>query len=104
MIDSLERERRSRMPSLETIPDFFAIYGEPCNNCELYSDGCLCEKGHRQHRVSISLGHIPELTCRKRGGCPDWIMLTSKTDAWWGEDPLYRCSGDYGGSKTSLLG
>jgi len=94
----------SKMAKLDNVEGFFIIYGEPCNNCELYEDGVLCGKGHRQHRVSIAMGHISELVCRKKGGCQDWTLLTSKTDAWWGEEPLYRCSGDYGGSKTSILG
>jgi hypothetical protein len=91
-------------PHVTDIPVFFKIYGEPCNNCERYTDGCFCENGHRQRTCAIRLGHIPELTYRRQGGCPDWVRLTSKTDAWWGEEPPYRCSGDYGGSKTSILG
>lgn len=91
-------------PPVASVSAFFEIYGEPCNNCELYTDGCICEKGHRQRTVAVSTGHIPALTFRRRGGCPDWVILTSKTDAWWGEDPLYPHSGDYGGSKTNVLG
>jgi hypothetical protein len=93
-----------RPEPVESVPEFFAIYREPCNNCELYTDGVLCAKSHRQQQVGVATGHIPELTFRRRGGCPDWMILTSKTDAWWGEDPLYPCSGDYGGSKTNILG
>lgn len=89
---------------IESVQEFFKIYGEPCNNCELYTDGVLCERGHHQKSVGIATGHIPKLTYRRKGGCPDHVLLTTKTDAWWGEDPIRPFSGDYGGSKTNILG
>ncbi len=89
--------------AFESVQDFFNTYGEPCNNCELFTGGSLCENDHRQRKVSISTGHIAELTCCRQGGCPDWIILTSKTDAWWGEEPLRPFSSVYGGTKTDIL-
>jgi len=89
--------------SVESIPEFFTLYGEPCNNCERYTEGSYCELSHRQKRVSIDTGHIPELTYRRKGGCSDWVILTSKTDAWWGEDPIRPYSAVYGGVKTDIL-
>jgi len=89
---------------VEDIRTFCILYKEPCNNCEHYEDGILCALGHRQKKIAIEQGHIPELTYRRSGGCPDWTILTSKTDAWWHEEPLYPCSVVYGGTKTNILG
>ena len=83
--------------------DFYAVYGEPCNICKHYYHGSFCDLGHRQKKITIETGHIPELVTRKKGGCPDHI-IDQTLEHWWHEEPLYRCSGDYGGSKTSLLG
>lgn len=83
-----------------TIPDVYLVYGEPCNNCTLYYEGALCEKKHRQKLVSVATGHIPELTVRRQGGCPDHEL---KEGVWWNEEPLQRTTGDYGGNPTSIL-
>ncbi len=90
-------------PVVKDVHAFFEIYGEPCNNCERYTDGAFCEMGHRQRRAAIETGHIPELTYRRQQGCPDWTILTSKTDAWWNEEPIAPHSSVYGGVKTDIL-
>lgn len=83
----------------EHIPEMAATFGEPCSNCAKY-DG-FCDLGHRTKAVGIATGHIPEAIVRRVGGCSDHVF---REGDWYGEEPLYRCSGDYGGSKTSILG
>jgi hypothetical protein len=87
---------------LESIQDFYNRFGEPCNNCINYYHGAFCDLGHRQKRVGISTGHIPELTYRRKGGCPDW-KIDEGLGVWHHEEPLFKCSGEYGGSKTSII-
>jgi hypothetical protein len=87
--------------AFETIPDMWAVYGEPCSNCVHYSDGVYCVKGHsRQKTVRINMGHIPDADVRRKGGCPDHQI---KEGDWWNEDPIRPFSGEYGGSKTSII-
>lgn len=88
-------------PEFEDIPDMAAVYGEPCNNCALWSEGLWCEKGHRQKDVVIATGHIPDLTVRRVGGCSDHAMKES--GPWWHEDPIKPHQSGYGGSSTNLL-
>ena len=85
----------------ETILDMFDVYGEPCSNCIYSEDNCYCHKNHRQKTVLVSCGHIPEIKVRRKGGCPDHKI---KEGDWWGEDPIRPgTTGDYGGSRTSIL-
>ena len=84
----------------ETIPDMWKVYGEPCSNCRRYIKGAYCFKRHRQQRVTINKGHIPEVVVRRKGGCPDHKM---KVGDWWGEDPIKPHSATYGGTKTNFL-
>lgn len=88
------------MIEFENIPEMFDAYGEPCSNCTLYDDGVLCTAGHRQREVVINTGHIPSVTVRRRGGCPDHVI---KEGDWWNEDPIKRHQSGYGGSSTNLL-
>lgn len=88
---------------MESIPAFYEVYGEPCNNCSHYYHGAFCDLKHRQKKIEIGTGHIPQLTCRRKGGCNDWV-IDETLIVWHHEQPIMRCSGDYGGSKTSLLG
>lgn len=90
------------MTEIGSIPDFFIMFGEPCNNCVNYYKGSFCDLNHRQKKITIATGHIAELTYRRKGGCPDW-KLDTELIYWHHEEPRYKCSGDYGGSKTSLL-
>lgn len=76
------------------------VYGEPCNACTLWDEGLFCIKRHRQKDVDISFGHIPVLTVRKIGGCPDH---SPKSGVWWHEDPIKPHQSGYGGSSTNIL-
>lgn len=76
------------------------VYGEPCNNCVLWSEGLYCERRHRQKDVAIAQGHIPVLTVRRIGGCPDHQIMAG---TWWHEDPIKPHQSGYGGSSTNLL-
>jgi hypothetical protein len=84
----------------ESIPAMFVVYGEPCSNCTRYLEGAFCELRHRQREVSIGTGHIPAVTVRRRGGCPDHNL---KEGTWWGEDPIKPHQSGYGGSSTNIL-
>ncbi len=86
--------------AFDTIPDVHAVYGEPCNNCTLWEDGVWCAKRHRQKDVTVLQGHIPDLTVRRFGGCPDHAL---KEGVWWHEDPIKPHQSGYGGSSTNLL-
>lgn len=77
-----------------------AVYGEPCDACDLWESGSWCVREHRQKRVVIETGHIPELTVRRRGGCPDH---KPKAGLWWHEDPPSGGNAGYGGTSTNLL-
>lgn len=85
---------------LESIPEVFEEFGEPCNNCKLWDDGILCLKKHRQRKIHVATGHIPELVVRKIGGCPDHLI---KEGVWWHEDPIKPHQSGYGGSSTNIL-
>ena len=69
----------------KTIPDMFEVYGEPCSNCIHSHEDCFCEKDHRQKKVAIYEGHIPEVTVREKGGCSDHEIQEGN---WWGEEPI----------------
>jgi hypothetical protein len=84
------------MPAQEAVE----LYDEPCNNCKRWVRGAWCAKGHRQKRITITTGHIPELTFRKIGGCADHSM---KVGTWWHEDPIKPHQSGYGGSSTNIL-
>ena len=86
--------------TFQTIPDMYEVYGEPCSNCIHSVEDVYCKKDHRQKRVNIECGHIPEVYVRRKGGCPDHKI---KEGDWWGEDPIRPTSGCYGGSKTNIL-
>ena len=77
-----------------------ALYSEPCNNCALWEGGLWCARGHRQKTIQMETGHIPELTFRKMGGCPDHVL---KEGVWWWEDPIKPHQSGYGGSSTNIL-
>ena len=87
-------------PEYQNIPAMFDDYGEPCSNCVHSAEDSFCRKDHRQKVVSIYEGHISEVTVRRKGGCPDHQI---KKGDWWGEDPIRAFSGEYGGSKTSII-
>lgn len=91
---------RSEQQCFESVPDMFAVYGEPCNNCLLFEAGMWCVKHHRQKDVAIATGHIPELTVRRMGGCPDHQMMEG---TWHNEEPPKRHQSGYGGSSTNIL-
>ncbi|AXQ69845.1 hypothetical protein HOU03_gp423 [Caulobacter phage CcrSC] len=84
----------------ESIPDASKVYGEPCNNCKLWDDGFYCLKRHRQKTITINTGHMPDITVRKAGGCPDHEIMAG---VWWHEDPIKPHQSGYGGSSTNLL-
>ena len=89
------------MADFQNIPMMFVVYGEPCSNCIHSEEDCYCHKGHRQKKVTIHEGHIPEVYVRRKGGCPDHEI---KEGDWWGEDPISpSTSGVYGGTKTSII-
>ncbi len=77
------------------------IYGEPCNNCNFYIDGTYCDKSHRQKRVGIDTGHIPELVVRRKNGCPDHDI---RAGIWWHEEIVRPFSSVYGGTKVNIIG
>lgn len=87
-------------PCFGDVPSVHAVYGEPCNNCSRWQDGSWCEMRHRQKDVAVVRGHIPELTVRRVGGCPDHLP---KEGVWWHEDPPKRHQSGYGGSSTNIL-
>lgn len=88
------------LPRFEDCIKLAEVYGEPCNNCNNYHNGSFCNKNHRQKEALVEKGHIPFLTVRKMGGCPDHDM---KTGLWWHENPPHGCSNGYGGTKTNIL-
>lgn len=87
-------------PEFRDPPEMAAVYGEPCNACDLWEEGLVCARGHRQKAVSIATGHIAELHVRRAGGCPDHVP---KAGIWWGEDPIKPHQSGYGGSSTNIL-
>ena len=86
---------------LDSIREMYELYGEPCNNCVNYT-GLSCKLSNRTKRFIVDLGHISDVNVRRLGGCPDW-QLDETLTKWHGEISLYNVSGDYGGSKTSLI-
>lgn len=89
------------MTKLSMTPrEAFEEFGEPCNNCKRWVNGYWCAMKHRQKNVTLTEGHMPDWTVRKRGGCSDWSI---KKGVWWHEDPIKPHQSGYGGSSTNIL-
>lgn len=91
------------MKTVDTVNDALIWFGNKekpgiCSNCISF-DG-YCKRGHRTKSVRVVTGHIEKVYVRKRGGCDEHAI---KQGLLYGEIPLGKTGGDYGGVSTSLL-